>query len=327
MFESAQGHDGTVDAANVIKAWFYWLKDRRYEPFLTPDASVDEHSEVSPNDQYLLARGAIYCTNGPVQSVEFQSSRLGGDQDNEVRVRLECKWARRGIPGLHRLDMEAPGRWSLRCTGNDLGLGLVERLNADASLHGLWDGPKIYVIGRVGVDLDSNDGHAVAECDLVLTWNHVTFSPHQLWSAPPQGSWEALDHLISHLLAEPEWLPDESVQPPQVRSKASPLIAYARWSAWSLPSVGLFAGGIWIIKWQWFSVWPFLGGIVLAFGGLLALMASAAHFRKLRRGTSYLEGAVQRMWTVKREDLDVEYFYLWVEDLPFEVSDRVSRAV
>ena len=55
---------------------------------------------------------------------------------------------------------------------------------------------------------------------------------------------------------------------------------------------------------------------------VLALMSSKEHLMTLRHGTNQLQGVVRKKWSVKREEVDLEFSHIRVGALPFEISEK-----
>ena len=112
-------------------------------------------------------------------------------------------------------------------------MGLIERLNANDSFGELWNALTISAKPLVG-DPEDEDLHANSVCRVLLTWTHVTRWPVLTWIKPPTESYDALERLIDHIVAEPEWLPNDEGPAREVRLVPTSPAIYARWAAWSL---------------------------------------------------------------------------------------------
>ena len=71
--------------------------------------------------------------------------------------------------------------------GDDPGMGLIGRLDADDSFFDLWDAHTIRA--------RQLDVQGIPPADLVATWTHWTSGALPDWKAPNGDSWNALDGL------------------------------------------------------------------------------------------------------------------------------------
>ena len=325
--KSANRRPSELVDQSAVFAWFEWLERRGYQP-----TSVWDNTIVDSGDRFSwIPPGGIRCADGPVRYVEFRSMRREGWKGvlNEVRVHLEASWALGRVPGLHSLEIVGPqlsfeydeeggeAEWM----GNDLGLGLIERLNTGDSIGDLWDSPTINA-RPLDWEQEHASSHAVTACAVVLTWTRTTSWPVLNWSALPVESYDALNRLLGLRLSEQEWLPNRQGAASDIRSVHTPLGAYVRWASWSLLPVGMLTGGIALATWRWFTFWPSVSGIVLSLAGAIALMFSAERLLVYLHGMKRLVGILERKWLVNNDEY-VESFHVWVDGLPFEVSQKV----
>ncbi len=122
-------------------AWLEWLEHKGCQP------SLVWNDEFVEGDHFSWTAGRVRCADGPVRYVEFRSRRRKGWLWvlNEACVHLEAHWTQGRDSGLNRLQIAGPSsideadEYDEKCvdrqcgecwwTGNDLGLGLIERLS------------------------------------------------------------------------------------------------------------------------------------------------------------------------------------------------------
>jgi len=128
---------------------FEILEGRGYEPEWQPMAECtnwNPHTESSG----VSSSEIIKCTTGPIMAVALWTEKLGESDETiswyiyrEVLFRVRLDWPTRRVPGINLLSVQVDtnGHWNW----NDLGLGIIERLNGLPQPEGVLQATQIRV--------------------------------------------------------------------------------------------------------------------------------------------------------------------------------------
>lgn len=159
--------------AEQIAELFQALGDRGFGPEWQPLA---EHSTWHPAHGSGNAE-LIRCTSGPVEAVEFRSREVDeGDSETvtlvdytDVCFLLRSEWSERWLPGLYMFSvwLDRQGRF----TGDDCGLGIIDKLNTISSSGRALKAAQIK-LGGVACWRDSfRHFDAKGKMEIILSWS------------------------------------------------------------------------------------------------------------------------------------------------------------
>ena len=283
-----------------------------------------------------------------IEGIEFTRVRrrsVDGQEPEDsyettVALHLKPRWLEKAIPGLWMLDVRCPWTPPSKRTdwiGNDLGLGLRERLSADGLLLDLWQPPRItagFEDGYLFYGLDplllTNQGFDNIRLTpetpwidyIVIEWRSRAAS-HQsevtdvaAWFAGPatDAHYRALDHLIADLSGEPPWIPDyKGPSIDRVPVDGTEFIGPALGLMLALVA-GFSSAWIWLRP---ISIASGLIGAVAAAVAAIVLSVSVATIRRLRSGWIRTEGFIDRRWSgIGRRG----GYFIRVAGIPFEID-------
>ena len=154
-------------------AYFNFLTTQGYDPSWDWNQNaLDNYNRFpggpdsmgTPAGSSSILPGRIKCTNGPIRSIDFKSTttviREEGPTDkpkdpvewkteNEICFTVSLDWETDHIPGLNMLFIQRSADHSLNWSGNDMGLGIIDKLNANGLLSTI---PKGFTItARTGL--------------------------------------------------------------------------------------------------------------------------------------------------------------------------------
>ena len=137
---------GRVQSA--LAPFIEFLAGQGYRPKWRWESTGDRYDRY-PDREESITVGRIELASGPISSVELSSTTEATGEEtpheqpsyavewnttNQVSYYLEPSWAQSGVPGLQLLTIYKSGNtW----TGNDMGLGIIDRINSDESLRTL----------------------------------------------------------------------------------------------------------------------------------------------------------------------------------------------
>lgn len=363
-------HPATDGVQSTFAPFFEYLAGRGYSPKWYWQGDADKYDRFPEGPEFMML-GRIDCAGGPIRSVELMrmtevTEKVSPHEmpdyavewktTNHVSYNVDPDWGQRWVPGLHMLSIRSSmGSW----TGNDMGLGIVNRLNGDGSTRSLRDDLTIKAVahkttlwpsteedGDLGVV--QADPHAVLDQSLAIYSSTSTrtykrsgsgkpdVAPPLRWQAPQEVSWEPLVALWEQLIVEPEYMPRRS-PPKNLRPVPAPRINYVKWAPVQALTLSVLAAGLVLlalsiswIPWQLPgnpNGWWIFGGVgVTLVGGVTTLMA-LSWFDEIQEGCIELVGVLDRKW-VAHEHARVPRLgdhYVRVEGLPFVVSPSRFR--
>jgi hypothetical protein len=322
-----------------IAAFVDYLDQRGYGSTWSWDQAAIDTYDRYPHRESQIVAGVIECASGPLKSIAFRSTTRRSDRvhpdswrsADEVCLVLRAEWESNSTPGLHRLVIKSPvddSGW----VGNDMGLGIVERLNADPSLGTLWDAVTIAALRvdhHAGMTADL-DPHAVSDHRLTVSYSRLhNYEKKQAspvrWTAPPMASWNALERVIAHLVAEPQELPRHDDASRQLRTVPAPLPYYLNWgAAFAFVFAGIAAIVATLVAWDWPRTGYVIGGLIMPAVIFWVGTLVKEDLGNVRRGCFELAGVVERKWHANHRGHQP---FIRVDGLPFQVSRRIHDSL
>ena len=278
--------------------WEPLAEQRTYD--FQQEASVADYRSSSVGDFGTKRAEVITCRNGPVISLELsiQTHDVGDEltywqTQTEICFVARADWTPKLLQGLHALliHLEADGTWD----GNDLGLGIIDRLNGLTRGSSMLSGTKIDVGpgGRIQAAIPgpSTKGYS----------SGVTIPPLH-WRIPGQYLTHALISVAGILGADPPYLPLKIIRPSEIPSVSSPRKYYLWWTGYPLLAGAIAGGGVG-------SIYRFgpenneraivLLGIVLLSVGVVVAFSGLGRLGEIRRGCKRFVGTLDRKWALQ----------------------------
>ena len=343
---------GRVQSA--LAPFIEFLAGQGYRPKWRWESTGDRYDRY-PDREESITVGRIELASGPISSVELSSTTEATGEEtpheqpsyavewnttNQVSYYLEPSWAQSGVPGLQLLTIYKSGNtW----TGNDMGLGIIDRINSDESLRTLPTSVAIAAVEpetppRPVVDEDDEiveDPHAVLGLGLAVylssstgTYRRRGHAPTLIWPVLQEKSWNPLITMSDQLLADSEYLPRRS-PPTALRPVPAPRINYLSWALFQMFSLAMLVAGLillaasisWIpgkLPWDP-NGWWILGGIVITLVGGVLTSVGLNWLSEILGGCVELVGVLDRKWIAYQNLLDPSSGWpcIRVEGLPF----------
>lgn len=217
-------HFNPVLDEDVRDVWTGWLRQFADRVAWIPNEAVAHKPSVPTLTREL---GTFTLSNGPIRWIAFRVAHIDGGLINRVEAAVEPFWARRGFRAaswfwIHISERPLFGQSRRQWGGNDLGFGLLDRLNRDSALKPFAHGPRVVAVPVSQAQTTDFDESMPAQ--LLLRWEvpGSAFewfggpgpSQEELndWPAPVAGSGPRLVQIVQALLDEPDWMPSNNHQ-------------------------------------------------------------------------------------------------------------------
>jgi len=321
-----------TDCSPTFKKWFSEifkdLEDCGCEPQWQPMASKRTWPPARPRRGWLWSWSPpedgraemIRCGSGPIKTVTLVWRSFDTDRANEgtanwqtyteVCFQTRADWANRWIPGLHLLSIHLKIKeWA----GNDLGLGIIHRLNGALPTAASLKSNKIRVkppYNYYGSPDKRLDIHHVADHAIEIVGpenSTVQYDKAETqrasllassWQIPQPSTILGLISVAQVIVEEPPNLPPR-IEQPEVSVVPAPRINHLSWTGYLLLTLLLLGGGLTSIFWDWpgrHLGWMLFLGIVLSLISFYFSVKTYHRFFEVRSGLTKLFGTLDRKW-------------------------------